>query len=126
MLCLSGFELYSRWVPLNIEVMRAHRTNVNQRATEANTSTVRPIHIYLLRFSDNDFGNEENIIMGGDFNCPLNVNLDKKGGIQVPRRHVVKCIEEIQDEFSLHDIWRIKKSKSKEFHLGSLFSFYIL
>ena len=36
----------------NIEVMRAHRTNVNQRATEANTSTVRPIHIYLLRYSD--------------------------------------------------------------------------
>ena len=38
--------------PQNIEVMRAHRTNVNQRATEANTSTVRPIHIYLLRYSD--------------------------------------------------------------------------
>ena len=36
----------------NIEVMRAHRTNVNQRATEANTSTVRLIHIYLLRYSD--------------------------------------------------------------------------
>ena len=34
--------------------MRAHRTNVNQRATEANNSTVRPIHtcIYLLRYSD--------------------------------------------------------------------------
>ena len=36
----------------NIEVTRAHRTNVNQRATEANTSTVRPIHIYILRYSD--------------------------------------------------------------------------
>ena len=36
----------------NIEVMRAHRTNINQRATEANTSTVRPIHMYLLRYSD--------------------------------------------------------------------------
>ena len=36
----------------NAQVMRAHRTNINQRATEANTSTVRPIHIYLLRFSD--------------------------------------------------------------------------
>ena len=36
----------------NIEVMRAHRTNVNQRATDANNSTVRPIHIYLLRYSD--------------------------------------------------------------------------
>ena len=54
----------------------------------------------LLR--TNDFGNEENIIMGGDFNCPLNINLDKKGGIQIRRRHVVKSIEEIQDEFSLH------------------------
>jgi len=60
----------------------------------------------LLR--TNDFGNEENIIMGGDFNCSLNVSLDKKGGIQIPRRHIVKSIEEIQDEFSLHDIWGIK------------------
>ena len=45
----------------------------------------------LLR--TNDFGNEENIFMGGGFNCPLNVSLDKKGGIQIPRRHVVKSIE---------------------------------
>ena len=50
----------------------------------------------LLR--TNDFGKEENTIMGGDFNCPLNINLDKKGGIQIPQRHVVKCIEEIQDD----------------------------
>ena len=46
-------EFFEKHMQLqNIEVMRAHRTNVNQRATEANTSTVRPIHIYLLRFSD--------------------------------------------------------------------------
>ena len=36
----------------NTEVMRAGQTNVNQQATEANTSMVRPIHIYLLRYSD--------------------------------------------------------------------------
>ena len=36
----------------------------------------------LLR--TNDFGNEENTIMGGNFNCPLNITLDKKGGIQIP------------------------------------------
>ena len=70
----------------------------------------------LLR--TNDFGNEENIIMGGDFNCPLNVSLDKKGGIQIPRRHVVKSIEEIQDEFSLHDIWRIKNPNQQSFTWG--------
>ena len=48
-------EFFEKRVQLhNIEVMRAHRTNVNQRATEANNSTVRPIHtcIYLLRYSD--------------------------------------------------------------------------
>ena len=46
-------EFFEKHMQLqNIEVMRAHRTNVNQRATEANTSTVRPIHIYLLRYSD--------------------------------------------------------------------------
>jgi len=45
-------EFFERHLQLqNIEVMRAHRTNVNQRATKANTSTVRPIHIYLLRYS---------------------------------------------------------------------------
>jgi len=70
----------------------------------------------LLR--TNDSGNEENIIMGGDFNCPLNINLDKKGGIQIPRRHVIKSIEEIQDEFSLHDIWHIKNPNQQSFTWG--------
>ena len=46
-------EFFEKHMQLqNIEVMRAHRTNVKQQATEANTSTVRPIHIYLLRYSD--------------------------------------------------------------------------
>ena len=67
----------------------------------------------LLR--TNDFGNEKNIIMGGDFNCLLNVSLDKKGGIQISRRNVVKSSEEIQDEFSLHDIWRIKNPNQQSF-----------
>jgi len=53
--------------------------------------------------------------MGGRdiINCPL-----KKGGIQIPRRHVVKSIEEIQDEFSLHDIWRIKNPNQQSFTWG--------
>ena len=33
----------------------------------------------LLR--NDEFGNEETIIIGGDFNCPLDSTLDKKGGI---------------------------------------------
>jgi len=46
-------EFFEKHMQLhNIEVMGAHRTNVKQRATEANNSTVRAIHIYLLRYSD--------------------------------------------------------------------------
>ena len=47
----------------------------------------------------------ENIIMGGDFNCPLNPIIDKRGGILTPRQSVINTIEQIQSELDLHDIW---------------------
>ena len=56
---------------------------------------------------NDDFGYEENII-GGDFNCPLDITLDKKGGLPIPRKYVINSIDELQNEFSLHDIWRLK------------------
>ena len=37
----------------NIEIMRAHRTNVKQRGAMANgVENARPIHVYLLRYTD--------------------------------------------------------------------------
>ena len=36
----------------NIEVMRAHRTKINQRVAKANGPQPRPIHVYLLRYTD--------------------------------------------------------------------------
>lgn len=36
----------------NIEVMRAHRTNAKQRASTDNELKPRPIHVYLLRYTD--------------------------------------------------------------------------
>ena len=46
-------EFFEKHMQLqNIEVMRAHRTNVSQRATAENPSPTRLIHIYLLRYSD--------------------------------------------------------------------------
>ena len=44
-------ELFSKHMGLeNIEVMRAHRTRINQAAASASAPHPRPIHVYLLRY----------------------------------------------------------------------------
>ena len=62
-----------------------------------------------------EFGitNEDNVIIGGDFNCPLNPLLDKKGGILIPRANVIRAIETLKENFSLQDIWRVKNPDLK-------------
>jgi len=50
---------------------------------------------------------EENVIMGGDFNCPLNSAIDKKGGTLNERKSVISCIRDVL-EIDLVHIWRIK------------------
>ena len=62
-----------------------------------------------------DPSSDDNIVVGGDFNCPLNPILYKKGGILIPRQHVINSIENVQNEFSLHDIWRIKNPNTRSF-----------
>ena len=61
---------------------------------------------------------EENIIIGGDFNCPLNPELDKKrggGGVLLQRKSVTNCIKCLQSQLDLVDIWRIKKPDIKSY-----------
>ena len=70
----------------------------------------------LLR--NDKFGTKENIIIGGDFNCPLDITLDKKGGLPTPRKYVINSIDELQNEFSLHDIWRLKNPTLQGFTWG--------
>ena len=62
-----------------------------------------------------DPSSDDNIVVGGDFNCPLNPTLDKKGGILIPSQHVINSIENVQNEFSIHDIWRIKNPNTHSF-----------
>ena len=58
---------------------------------------------------------EENIIVGGDFNCPINPIIDKKGGLLTPRKLVVDSIKCFQDNFDLIDIWPVKNPGVKSF-----------
>ena len=58
---------------------------------------------------------EENIIVGADYNCPLNPTLDKRGAIMIPRKSVVNSIECLQSELDLVDIWRVKNPQTKSY-----------
>ena len=62
-----------------------------------------------------DFESDDNVIIGGDFNCPLDPAKDKKGGILIPHQHLINSIENIQSEFNLHDIWRVKNPTNLSF-----------
>ena len=49
---------------------------------------------------------EDNIIIGGDFNCPLNLEIHKKRGILIQRKSVTACIDRLQNQLDLVDIRR--------------------
>ena len=53
-----------------------------------------------------NFG-ENNVIMGGDFNTHINIDLDKKGGVRNTYSKYTHLLENIIDEMDLVDIWRI-------------------
>ena len=60
---------------------------------------------------------EDRIIFGGDFNCPLNPSLDKMRGISImmTRKKIVDQIQNIENIFNVHDVWRIKHPNPKSF-----------
>ena len=40
---------------------------------------------------------DDNVVIGGDFNCTLNRTMDKRDGILTTRQHVINSIENIQN-----------------------------
>ena len=44
-----------------------------------------------------DFESNDNVIIGGDFNCPLDPAKDKKGGILIPRQHLINLCDVLEN-----------------------------
>lgn len=52
--------------------------------------------------------NKQNIILGGDFNLVLDINLDKIGGNPITHLRALSVVKDFMSEANLVDIWRIK------------------
>ena len=56
-----------------------------------------------------------NLVLGGDFNCPLE-NIDKKGGKDISsRKNVIQSIVEMTNNLNLVDIWRLQHLSHERF-----------
>ena len=88
---------------------------INVYAPNKNTELTHFFTNLLTLLRNESFDSEENIILGGDLNCPLDPAIDKKGGILTPRKAVISCIGCLQNELDFIDIWRIKNPGVKSF-----------
>jgi len=104
-----------RYLILKVEFKDKSYVLINLYAPNKDTDIVNFLNNLRLILQNENLDDEENIIIGGDFNCPLNPALDKKGGILLPRKSVVASIDCLCDEIDLVDIWRLKNPVSKSF-----------
>ena len=85
---------------------------VNIYAPYKDEDIIKFLKKVLIKLQTENLDSEDNI---GDFNCPLNPTLDKKGGIMTPRKSVINFINDVQSQLDLVDIWRVKNSQTKSF-----------
>ena len=76
---------------------------VNIYAPNRDNELVTFYRSLLQTIATNNLDEIGNIIVGGDFNCPINPFVDKRGGSLIPRQSVISTIEQLQSELDLHD-----------------------
>ena len=104
-----------QFVIIKTEIKDKMYVLINIYAPNKDPNIVSFFNKVLTILQKNNLDEEENIIMGGDFNCPLNPSIDKKGGISNLRKAVISTIGNLQEELDLVDIWRVKKPDKKSF-----------
>ena len=104
-----------RFIVLKVDIEDKVYVLVNIYAPNKDKVTCKFFQNLHNTLQSEDLDCEENIICGGDFNCPLNPMLDKRGGVMVPRKMVIDNIECLKTELDLVDVWRIKNPQTKSY-----------
>ena len=81
-----------RFIMLKVDIEDKVYVLVNIYAPNKDKVTCKFFQNLHNTLQSEDLDCEENIICGGDFNCPLNPMLDKRGGVMVPRKMVIDKI----------------------------------
>ena len=87
-----------QFVIIKTEIKDKKYVLINIYVPNKDASIVRFFNNLLATLQKNNHDEEGNIIMGGDFNCPLNPTIDKKGGLLNPRKAVISTISNLQEE----------------------------
>ena len=104
-----------RLLMLNAKIKDKNYFLINLYGPNKDAEPVRFYQDLSITLRGIDLNSDSNLVVDGDFNCPLDPTIDKKSGILIPRQHVINSIENIQNEFSLHDIWRIKNPNTRSY-----------
>ena len=95
-----------RFIILKADIKDKTYVLINVSAPNKDKDILSFFNNLLATLQKENLDSEDNIIIGGDFNCPLNPEIDKKGGIIIQRKSVTACIDCLQNHLDLVDIWR--------------------
>ena len=110
---LKNFRPLGTVVIIKTEIKDKMYVLINIYAPNKDASIASFLNNLLVKLQKNNLDEEENIIMDGDFNCPLNPSIDKKGGLLNPRKVVISTISNLQEELYLVNSWRVKNPEKK-------------
>ena len=113
---LTAPSIVRSWIRWGATIQEKIYVLINVYAPNKDKELVKFFDSLLSILTNENLDSEENIVLGGDLNCPLNPLLDKKGGIFITKRKLVtSCIDNFQGKLDLVDIWRIKHPDMKSF-----------
>ena len=104
-----------RFIILKADIKDKTYVLINVYAPNKDKDLISFFSNLLATLQNENLDSEDNIIIGGDFNCPLNPEIDKKGGVIIQRKSVTACIDCLQNQLDLVDIWRIKNPDTRRF-----------